>query len=153
MALPGQNVDLGEPKIMRHGSRFSLRMMFVAVTGVAVLLYLLISAPTSVAAPGLYLVNTLLVAFFLAGALYGNENLKAFCRGAVLPFAIFYLYLTYMSFVMTMEVGVFSIEHWNEVFQRSAKAIGNATILFISASVLLGAATVGFKHLLEPRDA
>ncbi len=152
MTLPANDDAATEPKFERRWSRFSLRMLFVAVTAVAILLYLLTSAPSFVATPGLYLLDTLLMAFFLAGALYGGENLKAFCRGATLPFAMFYLYLTYISMAFTVE-DLLSFDHMNEAFERSAKNFRSITMFFASASLVVGSATLGFKLLLEPRDA
>ncbi len=143
--------EIDQTNLARSWSRFSLRMMFAAVTAMAVLLYLLISAPAIVAAPALYLLNMLLMMFFLAGSLYAGENLKAFCRGAILPWFAYYLFLTFAEFSI---VNVESVDLY-EIAAAFGEAIGFfrfTTIFFGSTSLITGATTVAFKRLLEPSN-
>jgi hypothetical protein len=75
---------------------FNLRTLLGLVTLLCVLAWLLTAAPPFVAAIGLFVYVTLQTTFFVAGAMYAGENLKAFCRGALLPGLVDYAFVAWV---------------------------------------------------------
>ncbi len=127
---------------------FNLRLTILTlVTLLCLLPYLVAAAPPVVAAFGLFAFLTLQTTFFLAGAVYGRENLKAFCRGALLPALLHYSITTWLvlaygteSFLDAMEIGSGIVDY-----------LRVTTVVSAVVSVLGGLAMVVFKRLVEPR--
>jgi hypothetical protein len=134
---------------------FNLRTLLGLVTVLCVLAWLLTAAPPSVAAIGLFVYVTLQTTFFVAGAMYAGENLKAFCRGALLPGLVDYAFVAwvFIQLALAMDLDYF-VRVWNGESQivEEIAFLRRSTVVAAVMSVLIGLAMVGFKRLLEPRS-
>jgi hypothetical protein len=134
---------------------FNLRTLLGLVNLLCVLAWLLTAAPPFVAAIGLFVYVTLQTTFFVAGAMYAGENLKAFCRGALLPGLVDYAFVAwvFIQLALAMDLDYF-VRVWNGESQivEEIAFLRRSTVVAAVMSVLIGLAMVGFKRLLEPRS-
>jgi hypothetical protein len=64
---------------------FQLKTLLIGIGVLGVALYLLVTAPGSVAVPALVAISVTSAALCTAGLAYGGPNVRAFCIGALFP--------------------------------------------------------------------
>jgi len=75
----------------RRWFSYLLRTLFVAITSVACMLFLLIGAPNYLAVPFVLLFSAAYFVALLVGIAYSSKGCRAFCIGAVVPAAGYFL--------------------------------------------------------------
>jgi hypothetical protein len=128
---------------------FHLRTLLTVVTAACVMVYLLTVASELATTIGLLVYATLVTSFFLAGAVYASDNLKAFCRGALLPMLILFFFLTYIS---SMQVFIEDLKKFSDMADGATRFLRRWTIGSTLLSTWMGLSTLGFKRLVEPRE-
>lgn len=132
---------------------FNLRTMLGLVTVFCLVVYLLTAAPPLVAGIGLFVYVVLQTTFFVTGAFYAGPNLKAFCRGALLPALIDYMFVmwVFVQVGIAFDFGDLRAAMEMDANEGSVVFLRRTTIMATALSVLIGLATLVFKRLVEPR--
>lgn len=133
----------------RRRFQYGLRTILVAMTFSSGLLYLLTLAPTWLAVPALLLFSILSTMFFVAGAIYAGDQLKAFCRGALLPTLACNLFVTWIA----IQVVNLDLSDWSNLLEDEiAFILRRITVTYLFLSGLMGLSLLAFKWLVEPKS-
>ena len=137
--------------------QFSIRLLILVVTLVAVMLGVLLAKPSWPAGVCFILVALVLPAGFVAGAMFGRGWLQAFCAGALIP-AFVAPYMLLLLGIATasgrlIAAGTPGAPKW----QQFAEALCQSDTKFILAvfwiaMLITGAICVLFRWLLDDNE-
>jgi hypothetical protein len=137
--------------------QFSIRLLILAVTLVAVILSVLVAKPSWPIGMCLILLTLVLPAGFVAGAMFGRGWLQAFSAGALIPGFVAPYVLLFIGLVSSMGPSIAAGTPTTPMWQRFAEAVCRFDCKFIVvgfwvAMLITGAICVLFRWLLDDTE-
>ena len=131
--------------------KFSIRAILVLTAFVALLVAALVAFPPTVATVVLMLLNPMLCAALVAGAIYGREGLRAFCIGAAPSVTMLTFLFAWFIVIIGYDDSLKTVQAWIENFEELAPYVKAHTLIGITFVLVSGLTSVTVRWLLRPR--